>query len=130
MIKPHTVMFVDDDLGLLQSLRLRCEGIGIAAAVFSNLPQAIKSIPFVSPDLIVMDVNMASGDGLDACEALARWEEQYSMPVIIMTANSDTKTKLRAKRAGAKLVRKGAHVWNRLEPLLLEHFGRADRRSA
>lgn len=130
MIKPKTVMFVDDDLGLLRSLKLRCESIGLAASIFSNLPQAIKCIPLIEPDLIVLDVNMASGNGLDLCEALAEWESTYPMPVIMMTANVDSETKLRTRNAGAKYVRKGAHVWTRLEPMLRDYFGASARRSA
>ena len=53
------------------------------------------------PDLIVSDVNMPDGDGYTLCKALKSNEKFSHIPVILLTALSNTKSQNDSYRAGA-----------------------------
>lgn len=125
MTHPPTVAIVDDDAGLVAALQHRCEALGFRVMSFCNLPRAVLCIAGGRPDVVLLDINMASGDGLAACEDFALMAREQSFPIIMMTANADSRTKRRIRLAGARYVRKGMHLWDRLEPVLLECLGRS-----
>jgi two-component system, chemotaxis family, chemotaxis protein CheY len=53
------------------------------------------------PDVIVTDINMPRLDGFGFIEAVRRDESLRSMPVLVLTTESDAEKKSRAKAAGA-----------------------------
>lgn len=108
------VVIVDDDHGLRRALQTRCEEIGLGVRSFSDLLDAMRSVAEDPPDLIIFDVNMGTGNGLQACEALAGPKRDPHIPVIIMSGDADATTQSRARVAGARYVRKGAHLWDRI----------------
>lgn len=55
----------------------------------------------VSPDLILLDVNMPAMDGFAVCEALRSMPESREIPVIFLTGNTDPNSVARAFQAGA-----------------------------
>jgi len=117
MLKP-TAMIIDDDGELLHVLARRCESIGLRAATYTSLSDALDDAFTFVPDIIVLDVTMPTGSGLEACERLATDKRLMSVPVVIMTGHAEGETRLRALHAGARYVRKGAHLWDRLGPVL------------
>lgn len=54
-----------------------------------------------SVDLVLMDVVMPEMDGIEACQRIKNSEENQDLPIILMTADRDTKTLERAFKAGA-----------------------------
>lgn len=60
---------------------------------------AIASIAKKRPDLVLMDINLRKGD-LDGIETAARIREQFQLPVVYLTGNSDRATLERAKITG------------------------------
>lgn len=123
MLHRSVVVIVDDDHCLRQALQVRCEEIGLSVRAFSDLLEAMRCIAECSPDLIIFDVNMGSGDGLEACEALAGPKRDPHIPMIIMTGNADAQTRMRARVAGAQYVRKGAHLWDRIASCIVAAIG-------
>jgi len=122
MLNPK-VMIVDDDASLLKVLSARCEAIGLEPSVFTSLDDAIDDALRVVPDLIILDVSFPTGSGLEACERLATEKRLMSVPVILMTGHAEGETRLRALTAGARYVRKGAHLWDRLGPVIERELG-------
>ena len=55
-----------------------------------------------SPDLIVSDVNMPDGDGYTLCKRLKANEKYSHIPIILLTALSNTKSQNDSYRAGAE----------------------------
>lgn len=128
--RKRSVMIVDDDASLLRALQARCEAINIHVFAFTNMQEAIQSASAARPDLFILDVNMSSGNGLDACDDFTLSKQFRRIPIVIMTGNHDHETLERTQRAGADYVRKGAHLWNRLEPLLMERLGLESKSAA
>src|SRR5947209_5833785 len=89
---PPTVMIVDDSAFPRQTLDrlLRREGYNTLPAHDGN--EALHLLHDNNPDLILLDVNMPGLGGLELLEILhgdARWK---SLPVVMLTAVSDTHT--------------------------------------
>ncbi len=54
------------------------------------------------PDVILLDVNMPDMDGIEMLEALHSRPDWQNVPVVMLTARSDTHTIRRAMQLGAK----------------------------
>jgi two-component system, OmpR family, response regulator VicR len=92
------ILIVEDDRSLARVLRdnLTCEGFQVEAAdrlgVASHLAQTFN------PDLILLDLMLPDGNGLEVCQALSQCGK---VPVIIITARGQKIDKLRGLSAGA-----------------------------
>jgi PAS domain S-box-containing protein len=89
---PETVeiLIVDDisaNLKLISDF-LRESGFKVRGA--KNGLQALKILEKASPDLILLDVVMPEMDGFDTCRRLKAWEKTKDIPVIFMTAITDS----------------------------------------
>lgn len=62
---------------------------------------AIEQVEYTSPDLILLDVMMPGIDGFETCERLKANPLIQDIPVIFMTALSDTVDKVRGFKVGA-----------------------------
>src|SRR5437588_3419287 len=89
---PPTVMIVDDAELSRQTLArlLRREGYQTLCAESGN--QALHLLRDKQPDLILLDVHMPGLDGLDLLEMLHENPSWKALPVVMLTAVSDTHT--------------------------------------
>ena len=53
------------------------------------------------PDLVLLDINLPDGNGLDFLEAIAQTYSAPKLPVIVMTSQTDTRMLLEAMKRGA-----------------------------
>lgn len=98
---PALILIVDDlpeNLAVLGNI-LRIEGYQLAIA--SNGKQAISIAGSKKPDLILLDVAMPEMDGLSACRILKENEVTSAIPVIFLTARTDTEDVVKGFEAGA-----------------------------
>lgn len=94
------ILIVDDspaNLTLLDSI-LQEQGYTVRAAISGEL--ALKNIQRQLPDLVLLDVNMPGMSGYDVCKALKDDPALAEVPVIFVSAASDTADKLRAFEEG------------------------------
>jgi CheY-like chemotaxis protein len=98
-----TVMIVDDaDLARATLGRL-LEREGYRTVQARNGREALGRLRKQrEPDLIVLDLNMPDIDGLELLEILHDHPRWQSIPVIMLTAVSDTHSVHRAEQLGAK----------------------------
>jgi CheY-like chemotaxis protein len=96
------VMVVDDSKTHRAALSRLLEREGYATIPANDGQDALSQLDFQHPDLIVTDLNMPGLDGLDLLEALQRHPDLKSIPVIMLTAQSDTHSVRRAEQLGAK----------------------------
>jgi len=98
---PPLILIVDDlaeNLSILGNI-LRIEGYQLAIA--NNGKQAINIAASRKPELILLDVAMPEMDGLTACRELKSREETKDIPVIFLTARTDTEDVIKGFEAGA-----------------------------
>lgn len=105
------LMIVDDtpdNLRLLSSM-LREEGHDVR--LFPNGRMALQAARQEAPDLVLLDVHMPGMNGFEVCEQLKDDEQLAPVPVIFLSAEHETESKLRAFRSGGvDYVTKPFHV--------------------
>ena len=74
---------------------------GFKVLVARDGESAIEQVKFAKPDLILLDVMMPGIDGFETCRRLKDDDETKDIPVIFMTALSDTMDKVRGFNIGA-----------------------------
>ena len=95
-----SVLMVDDTPANLELLTvmLKVRGYKVRAAVSGKLAlQAVRNNP---PDLILLDINMPEMSGYEVCAELKADEKLKDIPVIFLSALSETMDKVKAFGAG------------------------------
>lgn len=95
-----TVLVVDDTADTLAVLTEALEREGYAALVATGGEAALAICARVTPDLVLMDAVMPGLDGFDGCRRLKATPALAHVPVVFMTALSDTEHVLRGLAAG------------------------------
>ncbi len=96
-----TILIVDDMPANLDVVTSHLERQGYCAVVAQSGDEGIERAEFVQPDLILLDVMMPGPDGFETCRRLKANARTRDIPVIFMTALSDTADKLTGFAAGA-----------------------------
>ena len=99
-IKNATILLVDDDsknLGVLFEY-LSCYGFTVLLS--QDGESAIQQAETEQPDLILLDVIMPVMDGVETCRALKARDSTKDIPVIFLTALSETTDKVKGFEAG------------------------------
>ena len=97
----HTILLVDDDEDLLQSLAFTLSGEDYKVIQAENGAEAVTKTFELRPDLILLDIMMPNLDGLTACRGIRSMEETKGIPIIMLTAKGDVETIKAAFEAGA-----------------------------
>jgi len=93
------VLLVDDDRALVETLHLGLTRRGYETGVAASAAEALAVLEAHDFDVVVTDLNMPFGSGLDLCTKIA--ELQREIPVIVLTAFGNYETAVAAIRAGA-----------------------------
>jgi AmiR/NasT family two-component response regulator len=99
MMEPlRTVAFVDDEPGILQVLRIACEGQYQVVGQGSNGLDAITLVKSLKPQVLVLDLHMPVMDGLLALRQIVALE---TTAVVFLTADQDPAVAREAMDLGA-----------------------------
>jgi DNA-binding response OmpR family regulator len=101
MVQPFRILVVDDepDLVVLLEEHLTQEGYRVSTATTGM--QAITRARQEVPDLILLDVMMPGVSGFDVCNILQDTPETAAIPIVFLTAVTDTKRKVMGLNLGA-----------------------------
>ena len=84
------LLIVDDTPANIQALSATLKDKGYQISVATNGKQALDALARARPDLILLDVMMPEMDGFETCRRLKAAESSRQIPVIFLTARSDT----------------------------------------
>lgn len=98
---PKTLLIVDDNPTNLGVIADYLEDSGFAILIARDGESGVDKAMYALPDLILLDVMMPGIDGFETCRRLKSHETTKNIPVIFMTALSETEHKLDGFRAGA-----------------------------
>ncbi len=93
------ILVVDDESSILDFLRLLLEDEGYAVKTASSMEAARQLFAEDSFDLVLCDIMMPDGNGLDLLKEIKRDDARAS--VIMMTAYTSTKSAIEAMKLGA-----------------------------
>jgi len=104
----HTILVVDDSPSARLVTRRLLEGCGYRVEEADAAEVALRVIPALRPDAVVMDNLMPGMDGLDAALELASSTLTSAIPVVLVSAGVDASLERRALSFGVRaVVRKG-----------------------
>ena len=97
-----TILVVDDESSARNAIirLLKHEGYEVTGA--ENGRAALDALGVAPPDLILLDLMMPEIDGLEMLEILQKHPQWKALPVVVLTAMSDTHTIRRAEQLGAR----------------------------
>lgn len=92
---PHCILVVEDDPDLRDSVAEALQDEGYSTATASDGLRALEYLdsPAQRPDLILLDLMMPNMNGFEFREQQLTRVEHASIPVVVMTADADGKSK-------------------------------------
>jgi class 3 adenylate cyclase/CheY-like chemotaxis protein len=98
---PARILVADDNSANVEILRARLAAHGYEILTAANGGEALALAREQQPDLILLDVMMPGLDGFEVCRRLKADGALPFMPVILVTARTDTKDVVAGLEAGA-----------------------------
>ena len=99
MSERPSLLIVDDEAAILETLRILFKNEGFAASVAQGGPAGLAALAQARPDLVLTDIRMPSVNGIEILRA-AR-ELDADLPVVLMTAQAELKTAIEGINQGA-----------------------------
>ncbi len=100
MRTPARVLIVDDNPMNVDILQTRLASHGYETTTASDGEEALAIAKEKQPDLILLDIMMPKMDGLEVCRELKRDPTLPFMPIILVTAKSESKDIVAGLEAG------------------------------
>ena len=94
----HRVLVVDDDVALSEMLQIVLQQEGFETAWCANGDDALAVFEEFRPDVVLLDIMLPGRDGIDVCREL---RATSGVPIIMLTARSDTTDVVEGLEAGA-----------------------------
>ena len=96
---PKRILVVEDDKHLLALLERRLRMAGYEVVGVMDLHSARRQVRLAPPDLVLLDIQLPDGHGLDLLEALK--EEVPEADTVVMTGLADLSVAIRVMQEGA-----------------------------
>lgn len=96
---PSSVLVVDDESSLRRTLCSSLAAIGFTVDEARSGEEAVASVRQRPFDLVILDINMPGGDGIDACRRIR--EHLPRIGIVMVTVRESEDDKVRALEAGA-----------------------------
>jgi two-component system KDP operon response regulator KdpE len=100
-VQRQLVLVADDDMPILRLVRTKLQADGYSVITATNGQEAVEAFETFEndqPDLVILDIMMPVMDGL---EAMRRIRQESRVPIILLTARTAGRDKVRGLDAGA-----------------------------
>jgi two-component system phosphate regulon response regulator PhoB len=98
-----TILILEDDSMMADTLASMVELIGYRTAVFHRSHEALDGLASVKADLMLLDLNLPDLSGLEVCRRVKENPDFKGTPVIVVSVESDPFAIQRSRDAGASL---------------------------
>ncbi len=95
------VLTVDDSRTMRDMLRLALVEAGFEVVQAEDGIHGLEVLDSERPDVIVTDINMPRMDGFGFIEGVRSDDRHRAIPILVLTTESDSDKKMRARNAGA-----------------------------
>jgi len=92
------VLVVDDDVALSEMLQIVLRQEGFETVWCGRGDRAIDAFRRHRPDVVLLDIMLPGGDGVEVCRMI---RAESGVPIVMLTARSDTQDIVRGLEAGA-----------------------------
>ena len=97
----HTILIIDDEPVNLKVMSDYLESANFEVLIARDGASGLDKARYGRPDLILLDVMMPGIDGFEVCQCLKTDELLQDIPVIFLTAVTDTQDKIKGFELGA-----------------------------
>ncbi|HUG14306.1 MAG TPA: response regulator transcription factor [Thermomicrobiales bacterium] len=97
-MRKHLILVADDDAPVLRLVRAKLQADGYAVITASNGQEAVATFEAEGPDIVILDLMMPVMDGIAAMKEI---RADSSVPIILLTARSAARDKIRGLDMGA-----------------------------
>ena len=97
----NSILIVDDTPNNIRLLFDVLDRAGFDISVVKSGEKALEKLNNIQPDLILLDVMMPGMDGFETCRRIKANPENADIPIIFMTALSETENKVSGLQLGA-----------------------------
>lgn len=98
--KNATILIVDDNPNNIKVIAIILRTLKYKIVIATNGEQAIDLVEQTRPDLILLDVMMPKIDGFETCKIIKSKSENENIPVIFITALTDSDSLVKGFRVG------------------------------
>lgn len=95
------ILTVDDSRTMRDMLRMALAGAGFEVVQAVDGVDGLDVLERETPDVVITDINMPRMDGFGFIEGARKLPEFRVTPILVLTTESDSDKKMRAKGAGA-----------------------------
>ncbi|WP_088431528.1 response regulator [Halomicronema hongdechloris] len=95
------ILMVDDDPHTLSALHALLNPWGIKLNTLEDSSSFWQILQETSPDLLILDIEMPEFNGIDLCRVVRQTPQWQHLPIVFLTAYTDTSRKHAAMLAGA-----------------------------
>ena len=95
---PTNILIVEDEKEIRRFVRTALESEGLRVFESETLQRGLIEAGTRKPDLIILDLGLPDGDGLNYIRDLRQWS---AIPVIVLSARNAEEDKIAALDAGA-----------------------------
>lgn len=95
------VLAIDDDPQVLKFLKTVLEQLGVQLICLEDPGLFWETLQSCQPDLLILDINLPTVNGLELCQAIRQHEQWNWLPILFLTAYTEPETLQRAFMTGA-----------------------------
>ena len=96
-----TVFTVDDSRMMREMLLMVLQGAGFNVVQAEDGVDGLEKLSGADPDVIITDINMPRMDGYGFIEGVRKDGRYRATPILVLSTESDSEKKARARDAGA-----------------------------
>ncbi len=98
MTQPHTVLVVEDETSIASFVAAYLKNAGYAVRTASTAQAALAELASEPPAIIVLDLNLPDGDGVELCRHIRKSSD---VPILMLTARDEDVDKIIGLEVGA-----------------------------
>ncbi|MGC2518872.1 MAG: response regulator [Burkholderiales bacterium] len=94
------ILAIEDDVTFLGLLRVHLSGAGHTVEIAEDAALGLRAIVSNPPDLVILDLNVPYLDSFELLEAVRADPMTRTLPVVVITGNTDDESYMRATKIG------------------------------
>ena len=117
-----TVLVIDDDAHLVHALTTNLQRLGVTAIGAHGFAEAVAAIVKDQPSLVVVDLQLPDGDGVELCRKLVEMPQEQRPQLIVMTGKAENQALRECFALGAQVLVKTGDLWKQMKPMICKNL--------